>query len=85
MRAVLRLKGLCDASELSLVAYLGGLTLDHEIETVIERVAPGRKDATRILREVPGFALGGTGAEVQCAVQPDSQQRSDVRTSVRPN
>jgi hypothetical protein len=45
MPAILRLKGIRDVSEYSLVAYRGGLTLYHEIEA-IERVAPRSQDAT---------------------------------------
>ena len=81
MRAMLRLKGIRDVSECSLVAYRR-LSLDHEIETV-EGVAPGSRGATQVLREVPGFALGGTGAEGHGAVQPDSEQRRDAGASVR--
>src|ERR1700730_5402601 len=82
-RTVLGLEGFRDAAEFGLVAYLGGRTLDHQVDTVIECVAAGREDAGRVLRQVPGLAFGGTGAEVQRTVQPDSQQRGDVRASVR--
>src|ERR1700733_2195197 len=82
IRAVLRLECVGDASEFGWVAHLRRLTFDDDVQPV-ESVATGREDATRVAREVLGFAFVWTGAEVQRAVQPDSQQRGDVRTPVR--
>ena len=82
MRAVLRLECAGDASEFGGAAHLCGLAFDDEVQPV-ESVATGREDAMRVAREILGFALVWAGAEVQGAVQPDSQQRRDVWTTVR--
>lgn len=70
------------ASEFGGVAHLCSLAFDDEVQPV-ESVATGREDAMRVAREILGFALAWAGAEVQGAVQPDSQQRRDMRTTVR--
>src|ERR1700685_16180 len=67
MRTVLRLECVGDAAEVGGPAYLSRLTFDNEVQP-IEPVAPGRQDATRVAREVLGFALIRAGAEVKGAV-----------------
>ena len=82
MRTVLRLECAGDPAELGQVIHLRSLTFDYDVLPV-EPVAAGREDATRVARQVPGLALVWAGAEIQGSVQPDSQQRGDMRAPVR--
>src|ERR1700733_6594485 len=67
MRTVLRLECDAHAPQLGGPAPPSRLTLDNQVQP-IEPAAPGRHDATRVAREVPGLALLRAGAEIQGAV-----------------
>src|SRR5215204_828216 len=82
LAAVLRLVRIGDALQLGVVAHLDRVAFDHEVHPFVQRVAPGHQDAVRVAGDVLGLLLLRTRAEVQGVVQPEGQQRRDVRPSV---
>src|SRR5918995_5037337 len=81
--AVLRQVSIRHAPEPRLVGHPHRVAFDHHVEALVERVASGREDTVGITHEVLRLAFVRASAEVQRAVQPDGQQRRDVRPSVR--
>jgi hypothetical protein len=81
MRAIFRCKGVSDSSALCLVSHSHRVALDDKVETV-EIIAACSQHAARILSKILRLALVGTGAEIQRTLEPDSEQRSDVRSSI---
>src|SRR5512132_190305 len=66
----------------ALVADLNGVAFDDEVEALPEVVAAGREDAMRVALDVPLLLLALAGAEVKRAIEPDRDERCDVRSSV---
>lgn len=84
MRAIFRFKNVSDGSALCLVSHSHSVALDDKVEAV-EIIAARCQHAARILSKILRLALVGTSAEIQRTVEPDSQQRSDVRSSIWTN
>src|SRR5258706_1117789 len=80
--AILRLVQIRDALEQALVAHSHGVAFHHHVEPLVEGVAACGEDAVRVAREVLRFALALAGAKIQRAIQPDGEQRRDVRVSI---
>src|ERR1700680_3149412 len=69
--AVLRLVPIGDSATFDGIAHVGGVTLYGDVEA-IQAIAAGREDAVRVLHEILGLSLRGTGAEVHGSLEPDS-------------
>ncbi len=80
--AILRPVQIRDALEQALVAHPRGVAFHHHVESLVEGVAACGEDAVRVAREVLRFALALAGAKIQRAIQPDGEQRRDVRASL---
>src|SRR6266540_2284594 len=82
---VLRNVRLDHATQRGVVGHSQGPTLDDDVESIVEVVAARSDGDLTVLRHVLRLALPITGGEVERAVEPDGDQRNDVRPPFRPD
>src|ERR1700735_2529045 len=68
--------------ELPCVGDAGRLALDNHVEAALPVVGASGQGDVRVAGEVARLLLAGAGSEVQRVVEPDGDQRSDVRPAV---
>src|SRR5260221_11543370 len=73
---------LSQALQHRVVGDLNGVALDHDVQPVLPVVAAGYEDHVRVAAQVDRLLLARAGGEVNGAVEPDGNQRRDVRPSV---
>src|ERR1017187_2554446 len=67
------------------IGHRNSVSLDHHVEALRPRVAPGRQHDVTVDPEVHGLLLGLSGGEVNGVVEPHGDQRGDMGSTVGPH
>src|SRR5215510_5282627 len=76
--------GLREAFERVIIRELDGVALNHDVYSCVPVVAAGCQNYVRIATQVERLSLRSDGAEVDGFVEPDGNERSNVRPTIGP-
>jgi hypothetical protein len=73
------------AFENVIVRYLDGVALDNDVDSSVPLIATCRQNDVWVSAQVKRLLFSGTGAEVDRAVEPNGDERSNVWSSIGPD
>jgi hypothetical protein len=71
--------------ERAIIRELDGVALNHDVYSCVPVIAAGCQNYVRIATQVDTLLLGRAGAEVDGFVEPDGNERRNVRPTIGPD